>query len=180
MSASPSGNGGDPTRGAGSAAIKGALLIGLAILVGVFLLNRVDDTDSGAQVSTNTTKPKTTTTKPTQPTQPAASTTVPRTTPVKSPAQLRIIVLNGGAASGAAKTLRDSLVKVGYTNQPQANNWSGHTQKGKSLLCKPGLAQESVALSQQTALQGAKVDNFPTPPPAVVTSDIDCIVVVGS
>ena len=38
----PSGGNGDLVRGAGAAAMKGAALIGLAVIVGVFLLQRVD------------------------------------------------------------------------------------------------------------------------------------------
>ena len=46
-------------------------------------------------------------------------------------------------------------------------------------MCKPGLDREAVALSQQTALQGAKVVAFPTPAPPFST-DVDCVVVVGA
>jgi hypothetical protein len=158
--------------------LKGALLIGVAVIVGIFLLNRVDDTKSAATPTTS--KPKTTTTarQAGATTTTTPPTTVP-STPAKTPDQLRLIVLNGGAASGKANTMRTSLVQAGYTNQPQANNWSGHKQTGNSVLCKSGFSREAVALSQQTALQGSKVEPFPTPAPPF-SSDVDCVVVVGS
>ena len=88
-------------------------------------------------------------------------------------------MLNGGAATGAAATLRTKLLRVGYTNQPQASTWTGHRQSGTTLMCRAGLDREKVALSQQTALQGAKVVAFPSPAPPF-SDGVDCVVVVGS
>jgi hypothetical protein len=169
----PSG-GGDLARGASSAALKGAVLIGLAVIVGVFLLQRVDTSKAGSP--TTTVKHSTTSTTTAAPT--TSTSTLPAT-PMKTPDQLRVIVLNGGAATGAAATMRTSLQQVGYTNQPQANTWTGHHQTGNTLMCKPGFDREKVALSQQTPLQGASVVDFPTPPPPF-SSDVDCVVVVGA
>ena len=95
MSPQPGGNGGDVARSAGSAALKGALLIGLAVIIGIFLLQRVDNNKSSAAP---TTTPRATTT--TTVTRPTASSTSPSTSqpsgPVKTPAELKVIVLNGG------------------------------------------------------------------------------------
>jgi len=172
----PSGGNGDLVRGAGAAAMKGAALIGLAIIVGVFLLQRVD-TSTGSPTTTAKSPAKTTTTQH-RAAETTTSTTQPAT-PVKSPEQLKVIVLNGGAPTGAAALLRTKLQQVGYTNQPPANSWTGHSQKGKTVFCKNGLDREAVALSVQTALSGAKVSAFPTPAPPFST-DVDCVVVVGS
>jgi hypothetical protein len=177
----PPGGNGEFARGASAAAAKGAVLIGLAVIVGVFLLQKTDTSTAGSpSTSRVTTAPaKTTTTlRPSQTTAATTSTTQP-STPVKTPSQLKILVLNGGAATGAAAHLRTALQQVGYTNQPQASTWSGHSQSGKSILCRSGLAREAVALSQQTALKGAKVVAFPSPAPP--SSDgVDCVIVVGS
>ena len=125
---------------------------------------------SGASAKTTTTvrRPSETTTSTTQP-----------ATPPKSTDQLKVLVLNGGAPTGAAALVRTKLLQVGYTSQPPASTWTGHTQKGKTVFCKNGLAREAVALSQQTALSGARVSAFPTPAPPDST-DVDCVVVVGS
>jgi hypothetical protein len=174
----PSGGNGDLVRGAGAAAMKGAALIGLAIIVGVFLLQRVD-TSTGSPTTTAAKAPaKSTTTQPRAARSTTTSTTQPAT-PRKTPDQLKVIVLNGGAATGAAALLRTKLEQVGYTNQPPANTWSGHKQSGKTVFCKNGLSREAVALSQQTALSGAKVSAFPTPAPPF-SADIDCVVVIGT
>ena len=173
----PSGGSGDFARGASAAAVKGAALIGLAVIVGLFLLQRVDTSTAGS--STTLVKPaKTTTTAHSSQTTTTTSTTLP-TTPKKTPDQLKLLVLNGGAPTGAAKTLRTTLLQVGYTNQPQASTWTGHRQTGKTLMCRPGLDREQVALSQQTALQGAKIVPFPTPAPPF-SDGVDCVIVVGA
>lgn len=178
----PPGGNGEFARGASAAAAKGAVLIGLAVIVGVFLLQKTDTSNAGSPSSTPrvTVAPaKTTTTlRPSQTTAATTSTTQP-STPVKTPSQLKVLVLNGGAPTGAAAHLRTALQQVGYTNQPQASTWTGHSQSGKSILCHSGLAREAVALSQQTALKGAKVSPFPSPAPPS-TDGVDCVIVVGS
>jgi len=171
-----SGASGDFARGASTAAAKGAVLIGLAVIVGVFLLQHVDTSNAGSSTTPLTSAKTTTTTRP--PSSTSTSSTLP-STPPKPPDQLRVLVLNGGAASGAAAALRSQLEQVGYTNQPQANTWTGHQQNGNSIMCKTGLDREKVALSQQTALQGAKVVDFASPAPPF-SSDADCVVVVGA
>jgi len=100
MSRTPGSSNGDVARGASFAAAKGALLIGLAVVIGIVLLQQVDaGTKRPVGAATTTTKPKTkpktTTTAPSV----GATTTTVASPPTKSPAQLRIIVLNGGAAS---------------------------------------------------------------------------------
>ena len=175
MSRPPSGTG-DVARSAGASALKGALLIGVAVIGGIFLLQRVDDTKSSSAAPTTptTVKPSPSTTSPSTGT---SSTTVAG--PVVQPAQLRVLVLNGSGITGRANAMRTKLVQAGYTNQPQANTWTGHVQAGNTVMCKPGLDREGVALSQQTALQGSKIVPIPTPPPPA-DPDVQCIVVVGT
>jgi hypothetical protein len=175
MNRPPGSGGGDLARSASSAALRGALLIGIAVIVGVFLLQHVDTSRAGAPPPT-TVKPTTTTTAP--PASTTTSSTLPPT-PMKTPDQLRVLVLNGGAPTGSAAALRTQLQQAGYTNQPQANTWSGHQQNGTTLMCKQGFDREKVALTQQTPLQRARAVAFPTPPPPF-TSDVDCVVVVGA
>ena len=97
------GNGGTVARGAGFAAAKGAGLIGLAVLIGIVLLNVVDDgstkdsnSNSGSTGATTTTTAAAT-----------ESTTTPTSdkVPAKTPAELSVLVLNSGAPQGAARTM---------------------------------------------------------------------------
>jgi LytR cell envelope-related transcriptional attenuator len=174
----PPGGTGQFARGASAAVLKGAGLIGLAVIVGVFLLQRVDTTTASSS-TTPVKPPKTTTTTVHETHTTTTTTTTVPSAPAKTPDQLRVLVLNGGAATGAAATLRTKLLQVGYTNQPQASTWTGHRQSGTTLMCRAGLDREKVALSQQTALQGAKVVAFPSPAPPF-SDGVDCVVVVGS
>src|SRR5215471_519027 len=135
-------SGSDVARGAGFAAAKGVLLIGLAVVIGIVLLQQVDrgSTSSAASTSTST-KPKTTTTAAAVTTTTTASTTAQ---PAKAPEELHIIVLNGGGVSGAALTMRTQLLQAHYTNSDTQNNWNGHTQNGNTVLCKAGMEREAV------------------------------------
>jgi|SRR3954471_10670736 len=174
----PAGNSnGDVARGAGSAAVKGALLIGVAVVIGVLLLQTVhDNKTTPAASATPTTKAKTTTTKP----KAATTTTTAVAHTVIPPSELKLIVLNGSGVPHAAATMSDDLKQVGYTSQGTANDFTGPNQAGDTVLCKPGLDQEAVALSQQVPLQGSKVKPWPTPPPDTYGYDADCVVVVGA
>jgi hypothetical protein len=170
---------GDVARGAGFAAAKGMLLIGLAVVIGIVLLQQVDDdNDARAGASTTTTtRPKSTTTVP------ATTTTVITTpaTPQLTPADLRLIVLNGGAPSGEAGRLSDDLKEKGYTNQPQeANNWNGRSQQGTSVLCKPEYQREAVVLAGVIGSE-TQVEPYPADPPSVIEdeAEVRCIVSVG-
>ena len=155
----PSGGNGELARGRERRGGKGAALIGLAVIVGVFLLQRVDTSKAGSTHVRRRRRPRPPRTVHVRP--PTTTTSTTPATPAKTPDQLKVIVLNGGAPTGAAATLRTKLQQAGYTNQPQASTWTGHTQTGKTGAVQAGLDREAVALSQQTALQG--VEGRPVP-----------------
>jgi hypothetical protein len=170
------GGSGDVVRGAGSAAAKGALLIGLAVVIGIVLLQTIDTGDSGSNGSSGNGATTSTTTDTTEPGGSTTSTTA-QAAP-KEPAQLKVIVLNGGAAAGEAGRTSDAIRLVGYTNQDTANTWSGHTQTGDTVHCMPGLDREAAALAVSVG-EGATVAAWPDPAPPF-TEGVDCVVVVGA
>ena len=163
-------------RGAGYAALLGALLIGVAVVIGIVLLQIGDNNNKGpatvANRPTTTTKPATTTT-----TTPSGSTS--STTPLRQPSAVRVIVLNGGAVAGAAGDMTDSLRLKGYTNIGKANDWTGHTQTGNSVYCREGFDREGAALAVQVGSGTPLHVPYPTPPPPFSAS-YDCVVVVGA
>jgi len=173
------GGGGDVARGAGYAALLGALLIGVAVVIGIVLLQIGDNNDNGPASAasgkpTTTTKPHATTTTTTTSTGPTSSTSpAPR-----APSEVRVIVLNGGAAAGTAGQMTDSLKLKGYTNIGKANDWTGHTQTGNSVYCREGFDREGAALAVQVGSGTPLHVPYPTPPPPF-SSDFDCVVVVG-
>jgi hypothetical protein len=177
----PAGGPGDLARGASVAVVKGAALIGVAVIIGAFLLGRVGSSNAGSP-TTSAKGPKTTTTTTyrSSSTTTAPTTTTVQAAPAKTPAQLRLLVLNGGAATGQAGSMRTKLEQVGYTNQPQASTWTGHHQTGTTIMCRANEQAAAVALSQQTPLKAAQVVPFASNLPSSVTSDVDCVVVVGA
>jgi hypothetical protein len=173
------GGGGDVARGAGYAALLGALLIGVAVVIGIVLLQIGDDDNDGPQSTAGNT------TAPTQPvattsTTTTGSTSTASTTPnPRPPAEVRVIVLNGGAPAGAAGDMADALRLKGYTNQQPANDWTGHEQTGNSVTCTEGFTREGTSLAIAVGEGTKSTIPYPTPPPPF-SDTVDCVVVVGA
>jgi hypothetical protein len=167
----------DVARGAGTAALKGAGLVLLAIIIGIVLLQVVDDGEpSGSTAPTPKPKATTTTVKKSGTTKTTTTTKAP-TTPPREPSQLKLIVLNAGAPTGAAGQLSNALKGKGYTNQEAATDWSGANKKGTVVYCKSGLTREATALAVAVG-NGATAAAFPSPAPPS-SGNVDCVVAVG-
>lgn len=174
------GNGNTVARGASFAAAKGAGLIALAVIIGVVLLNVVDDgdTDQGSNGSGSGSETTATTAAGASDTTEATTETTADSVPAKTPAELSVLVLNGGAPQGTAREMSDNLKLSGYTNQLQAADWAGRQQAGNVVMCKAGLEQEAAALATAVG-EGTPVEAFADPaPPGSETAD--CVVVVGT
>lgn len=184
MSPSDGGNSRLDAANASSAIAKGALLIGLAVIVGVLLLHTIDtdNTKSAGSTTTPTTKALAKTTTTTKRSE-ATTTTVPQAA-AKTPDQLRLIVVNGGAPTGDASKMSTKLKQDHYTNQPAATDWNGHRQTGNSVLCRAGLDREAVALAVAVGSgTPAPIQPFPSPEPSFASDPpppVDCIVAVGA
>jgi LytR cell envelope-related transcriptional attenuator len=173
------GNGNTVARGASFAAAKGAGLIALAVIIGVVLLNVVDDgdTNQGSNGSGSSSETTASTAGATDTTKATTETTAD-SVPAKTPAELLVLVLNGGAPQGSAKEMSDNLKLSGYTNQGQPADWTGHQQAGNVVMCKAGLDQEAAALATAVG-EGTPVQAFADPAPPGSES-ADCVVVVGT
>jgi hypothetical protein len=158
--------------------LLGALLIGVAVVIGIVLLQIGDDDDNGPQSTAGSTTPKTT--QPAATTTTGSSTTASTTPTPRPPSEVRVIVLNGGAEAGQAGDMSDALKVKGYTNQPQpANDWTGHEQTGNSVTCADGYTREGTALA--IAVGDGTKTTFPYPaPPPPFSETVDCVVVVGA
>ena len=168
----------DVARGAGYAAFLGAVLIGVAVIIGIVLLQIGDRNDNGP-VSAGTKHPKSTTSTTTKKkTNTSTPGTTHTTTPLRPASQVNLIVLNGGAPSGEAANMSHLLKLKGYTNQDTASTWSGHHQTGDLVYCRSGWQREGAALT--AAVPAAKLHvPYPTPTPPF-TAGTDCVVVVGA
>lgn len=170
-------NGGGVARGAGIAAGKTAILVGIAVIIGVVLLQVVDDGSDGP-VSEGTEAP--TTAEPDGDGGTAPPTTTEPDTPTITPDQLKVLVLNGGAPAGSAGTMSDTLEGQGYGNQADPADWSGKDQTGNAVMCQAGLDREAQALASAVG-EGTTVEAWPDPPPpGAEGAAAQCVVVVGA
>jgi len=162
-------------RTAGFAAAKGAGVIAVAVIVGVLLLQIVDDGSTGpiGNADSGTPAAATTTEKPSKG---KTTSTTAATAPAKTPDQVRVLVLNGGAAPGSAGSMSESLKQAGYTNQEPAND-DTTKRTGNVVHCREGLQREASALAVAVGAD-TPVEAFPTPAPAHSDS-ADCVVIIG-
>lgn len=160
---------------AGSAAFaagRGAALVGVALVVGIVLLQVVDDPISGPKAPTGAVVTTSTTT-------PLAPGEVPTTVVARDPAQVRVVVLNGQGVAGAAKAVSDDLATKGY-NMLTAGD--ADARVGTVVSCRTGFDREAAALVTAIAPTGTKspkAQPMPAPPPEGA-EDADCAVILGS
>jgi hypothetical protein len=166
--ARPGGFSGGPSLpdGLKSQTAKGAMLIALAVIVGIVLLQIVDPGKTGP-VGARTTISSTSTT----------TSTTKASTPQKTAAQVRLLVLNAGAPTGSAGNVSTNLKNSGYTNQgTPTDNASKIT--GEKVLCLPNLTREQAKIVQ---LLGPSTLSGPlTADAATGAAGYDCVVLVGS
>lgn len=104
---------------ASSAGVRGALLLGAAVLIGIVLLQKFDTgtISTGAQISTATTaRPQATTST----TRRVGLTTVPlvttSTVKARAKADVKVVVANGAGVKGLGASTTATLKTAGYTN----------------------------------------------------------------
>jgi hypothetical protein len=179
MSRQQSDGGGEVARGAGYAAFLGAALIGLAVIIGIVLLQIGDRNDNGPASASPPTPTTTATTVP-KVTATTRKTPTSNTSALRPPSAVNLLVLNGGAAAGKAGDMSTALKTKGYTNQGQATDWSGHSQSGNSVYCRAGLDREGSALAIAVGANTTLHIPYPASGGPPYSAAHDCIVVVGS
>src|SRR5262245_4124425 len=177
---------------------RGAVLVAVAVIVGLVVLKAVDDSKSTASTSppvtaaptsptvavpqTNldgtpvqTTAPATTnTTKPKKTT----STTASGTKGARPNDQVVVQVLNGSGVSGAATTKTNDLKAKGYQTATPGN---ATQQNGTTVQCKAGYDKEAQALVTQLSSLGtnATVQPIADPLPSGFEATANCYVILG-
>ena len=166
-------------RSVAFSAARGALLIGIAVIIGIVLLQVIDDGTSGpigdGSVSAGGT---TDTTSSTGGGDSSSSTTTPTTasTPVKPPAEVAVLVLNGSGRPGAATAQSNTLKAKGYQTLTPAD--TPRRAQGNIVYFKAGFDRECTTVA--TNVDGApKVEPVPSPPPTGSES-ASCVVILGS
>ena len=149
-------------------AARGAGLIGLAVIVGIVLLQVVDDGGGGSAGGGGGGGGT--------PTDPTGGTTV-TTGAARTPAEVRVLVLNAGQPAGSAGNVTNQLRLVGYTMLTPSND--PVARQGIAVQCREGFEAEAAALAAAVG-QGAVTEPFPAQPPVPEAADADCLVLLGA
>jgi hypothetical protein len=145
-------------------AARGAVLIGLAVVVGIVLLQVVDKGGGGGG---GVAPPVT---------QPSDQSTTSTTGESGRPAdQVRVLVLNGSGLANAAGTKANELRGDGYAI---AGTGNAEQQAASTVACLSGFEKEADALAKSVGA-GFSVTTYPDPPPTG-SENADCIVILGT
>lgn len=145
------------------AAARGAILIGIAVVIGVILLQVVDKGGGGGGVGV---------TSQTSDTKESSVTTT--TVAGRPAAEVTVFVQNGSGVNQAAATLANELRGLGYAI---TGTGDAAIQAGTTVACVAGFENEAEALAAAIG-SGATVAAYPTPVPAGAESS-SCIATRG-
>ncbi len=155
-------------RSSGMAAGRAAVLLAVAVVLGVVLLNAADDSprrvSAGRTTSTVTTAVTTTSTTTT-------------TAPLREPRDVKVISANGTTVQGAAGRVRDMLRTAGYNVLAP-----GDTRRAdaSAVYFTPTYEREAMAVAEVLALPPTAVQALPDPSPVVDLRGANVVVVVGA
>jgi hypothetical protein len=172
---SRTGGGGGFARSVAGSAARGAALIALAVVIGIVLLQVIDDGTTGpigdgnsvdAGGTTNTTAPAAGSSSTTSTTQ---------ASPARPPAEVNVLVLNGSGRAGAATAQKNSLQSQGYQTETPAD---ADRREGNVVYFKPGYDRECTTVAGLVG--GAPtVEPMPDPPPTG-SENANCVVILGT
>jgi hypothetical protein len=193
------GRGSDPSNnGVVMSAGRGAVLVGVAVLVGLLVLAVVDDNGPGGSstpvvtespspttvpvLATNPDGTQATTAATTATTKPKKSTTTTAKNNSKSARsndQVVVQVLNGSGIQNAATTRTNDLKARGYQTASAGNAPAQRT--GTGVQCKEGYEKEAEVLVGELQQIGvtAVVEPIPNPLPAGFEPTANCYVILG-
>jgi len=161
--------------GTPNAALRGALLIGVAVVLGAALLAQ-SFKDGGSPVSTasNTTS---STVKRTEP-----STTTTAAPQAHDPAAVKVLVLNASGKSGIAKAGADQLKAANYTTLDPSNAATKTPITASVVYFTPGYELDAQQIAAKLGLAPSAAQPLPTPPPPVVgdPKDANVVVLIGT
>jgi LytR cell envelope-related transcriptional attenuator len=169
--------GGGPAHSAGPpvgddrrATIAGAVLVGVAVLLGVLLLAKGFSDDGGFLAAS--TKSTTTTT-----THHASSGGATTTTAPIDPATVHIFVANGSGTAQAAAKVAGVLAGKGY---PAPGTGNAPTTATTSVFYTAGHAAQAKVVADSLGLPATAVAPMPNPAPVADLGGATVLVVIGS
>lgn len=152
---------------------RGIILLGVALALGIFLLNKADTTTGVDRVNAGT--------HTTQPDNGVTTTTgggvTTTTVPVRSPDKVKILVANGTDVRGAAGRVNLELVNLRYN--PIAPVDFGKIVKASQVYFQAGFEREAAVLVQALGLPQAVALPLPVPPPLADLHGADILIILG-
>lgn len=149
----------------------GAVLIGVAVLIGFLLLLKGLDQEGGV-IETGSPARDTTTTTSTVPLPDQTTTTVA----ARAPSEVKVLVANASGATGVAGANKEKLVAAGYTSVETAN---APSQSTSVVYFAPDWQIEAEAVARALGLGAGSVSAMPASPP-VALNGATVLVVIGS
>jgi len=154
-----------------SASVRGIVLLVVALILGIFILNK---TQGGGTATSVSSQPKTTTTKATKG---VTTSTPPSTRAVRQPAAIKVLAANGSGVAGLGSKTGDRLTAAGYNSLAPANTT---TDVSTSVVeFTPGFDLESFFVAKALGLPDSSVKPLAPDIPVVDTKGADIIVLVG-
>jgi hypothetical protein len=157
------------SRSAGNAAFRGAVLLAVAVLLGILLLQAADDDtsfDRPLRTSAGRVEETTTTTS-----------RAPTGTSVRAPAQVKVIALNASGVAGVANKASQALARAGYQVLPAGN--ADKRATASYVYFTAGFTAEARQLAMGLGLATTTVLPLPSPPPAPSLEAADVVIVIG-
>ena len=159
-------------------AARGALLIGVAVVIGIVLLQVIDNDTTGPIGDGGSSSGANTTTTTAAAGSGTTTTTAANSGAALAPGAIPVQVLNGSGVSGAAASMTQKLQSSGYQVLTPTDTSAA---TATTVYCTGGLDREASALA--AAVGGTPppaAEALPDPPPAGSDSSAKCIVVLGS
>jgi hypothetical protein len=160
--------------------VRGALLLAIAVILGVVLLNTFDDgEDPFAQ---NLVASGQTTTTTTVVEAPVATTTTVAAPAARPPAEVKILALNGTAVRGLGARLRDELTASGFNLLAPDDSTDANKPIAATLVYStPGYEREAADVATRLSLPPTAVQTgAPPAKPQAIALGPNVIVVAGA
>lgn len=148
-------------RSAGIQVGRAIALIAVAVLLGLFLLRRSGTSGGGAGPALASATSTTQLTTPSTVPPPSSSTS--SSVAIKSPQNVKVLVVNGSNINGLAGRLRARLSSQGYATVGTGN--ANQAATSSKIYYQPGFAGEAAALAQFLKLPPSAAQAMPNPLP---------------
>lgn len=161
-----------PAPPAQGSVVKGAILVVVAVVIGLALLR--DDSSTATKISVGAESPVT---QPGDDGDPSsASSTSSTTVAVRAPSEVKVLVANGSDVNGAAGVQTNALKALGYVT---ANPGNAARVPATVVYFTTGYEGEAAALAAAIGAPATAVQALPTPAPVDDMALSNVLVVLG-